>query len=106
MALKTGFLMFSLTESFESNFGILSFFTLFRGGSRTAAIYKMERFVILVSGFQQLTIITKRFILDAATSLDPTLLFEKKLFKVSVNCFRFRCERLFVFSQIHFLSVY
>ena len=105
MALKTGSLMFSLTESFESNFGILSFFTLFRGGSSTAAICKMEHFVIL-SSFQQLTIITKRFILDAATVLDPTLLFEKKLFKVSVHCFRFRCERLFVFSPIHFLSVY
>ena len=76
MALKTGSLMFSLTESFESNFGILSFFTLFRGGSRTAAICKMERFVMLVNGFQQLTIITKSFILDAATVLD--LLFKKK----------------------------
>ena len=44
-----------------------------RGGSRAAAISKMERFVIIVSGFQQLTIITKLFILDAAAALDPLL---------------------------------
>ena len=29
MALKIGSLMFSVTESFESNFGISSFFTIF-----------------------------------------------------------------------------
>ena len=29
MALKTGSLMFLVTESFESNFGISSFFTIF-----------------------------------------------------------------------------
>ena len=38
---------------------------------RTAATSKMERFVIMVNGFQPLTIITKRFILDVAAVLDP-----------------------------------
>ena len=45
----------------------------FRGGSRTAATSKMERFVIIVNGFQPLTIITKRSILDVAAVLDPPL---------------------------------
>ena len=44
-----------------------------RGGSRAAATSKMERFVILVNGFQPLTIITKRSILDVAAALDPPL---------------------------------
>ena len=34
----------------------------------------MECFVIIVNGFQSLTIITKRSILDVAAVLDPTLL--------------------------------
>ena len=45
----------------------------FRGGSRTAAKSKMERFVIIVNGLKPLTIITKRSILDVATVLDPPL---------------------------------
>ena len=44
-----------------------------RGGSRAAATSKMERFVIIVNGFQPLTIITKHFILDFAAALDPPL---------------------------------
>ena len=44
-----------------------------RGGSRTTATSKMERFVIIVNGFQPLTIITKRSILDVAAVLDPPL---------------------------------
>ena len=47
---------------------------LTRGGSRTAATSKMERFVSIVNGFQPLTIITKRSILDVAAVLDPPLL--------------------------------
>ena len=43
------------------------------GGSRTAATSKMERLVIIVNGFQPLTIITKRSILDVAAVLDPPL---------------------------------
>ena len=45
---------------------------IFRGRSRTAATSKMERFVIIVNGFQPLTIITKCSILDAA-ALDLSL---------------------------------
>ena len=47
---------------------------LIRGGSKTAATSKMECFVIIVNGFQPLTIITKRSILDVAAVLDPPLL--------------------------------
>ena len=43
------------------------------GGSRAAATSKMKRFVIIVNGFQPLTIITKGSILDAAAALDPPL---------------------------------
>ena len=46
---------------------------IFRGGSRAAATPKMERFVIIVNGFQPLTIITKRHILDVAGALDLPL---------------------------------
>ena len=45
-----------------------------RSGSRPAAASKMERFVIIVNGFQPLTIITKRSILDVAAALDPSLM--------------------------------
>ena len=45
-----------------------------RGGSRTAATSKMERFVIIVNGFQLLTVITKCSILDVAAVLDPSLM--------------------------------
>ena len=44
-----------------------------RGGSRTAAIFKMEVFVIIVNGFQPLTIITKCSMVDVAAVLDPPL---------------------------------
>ena len=45
-----------------------------RGGSRTAATSKMERFVIIVNGFEPLTIITKCSILDFPAALDPPLI--------------------------------
>ena len=44
-----------------------------RGGSRTAAASKTEYVVIIVNGFQPLTIITKCSILDVAAVLDPPL---------------------------------
>ena len=44
------------------------------GGSRTAATSKMKLFVIIVNGFQPLTIITKRSILYVAAVLDPPLI--------------------------------
>ena len=49
-------------------------YSMFRGGSRTAATSKMERFVIIVNGFQPLTIFTKRSILGVAAVLDPPLM--------------------------------
>ena len=58
-----------------------------RGGSRTAATSKMEHFVIIVKGFQLLTIIPTRSILDVAAILDPplvTAIADKKI--VSVFC--------------------
>ena len=42
-------------------------------GSRTAATSKVELFVIIVNGFEPLTIITKSSTLDVATVLDPPL---------------------------------
>ena len=55
----------------ESDFNTL----FFRGGSRTAATSKMEHFAIIVNGFQPLTAIKMRSILDVAATLDPPLLF-------------------------------
>ena len=58
----------------------------FRSGSRAATTSKMERFVIIVNGFQPLTIITKRSILDVAAALDPPLhLFRRVLKKIEVG---------------------
>ena len=48
--------------------------TVIKGGSRAAVTSKMERFVIIVNGFEPLTIITKCSILDVAAVLDPTLI--------------------------------
>ena len=50
--------------------------------SRDAATSKMERFVIIVNGFQSLTIITKRCILDVLAALDPPLDFNKRFSEV------------------------
>ena len=47
--------------------------TVTRGGFRTVATSKMERFVIRVNAWKPLTIITKRSILDVAAALDPPL---------------------------------
>ena len=66
--------------------GLISLLERFRGGSRDAATSKMERFVIIVNGFQSLTIITKRSILDVAASLGPpmSLTSNKIFFKTSL----------------------
>ena len=47
---------------------------LVRGGSRAAATFKMERFVIIVNDWKPLTIITKRSILYVAAALDLPLI--------------------------------
>ena len=44
-----------------------------RGGSRTTATSKMERFLIIVNDWKPLPIITRRSILDVAAVLDPPL---------------------------------
>ena len=49
-------------------------YIILRGGSRAAATSKMERFVIIVNGFQPLTIITKRSILGVAAAIDSSLI--------------------------------
>ena len=48
--------------------------TISRGGSRTAATSKMERFMIIVHSWKRLNIITKRSIVDVAAALDPPLI--------------------------------
>ena len=52
-----------------------------RGGSRTASIYKMEYFVIIVNGWKPLTIITKRSTLDVAAVPDPSLIIYHTVFQ-------------------------
>ena len=47
-----------------------------RGGSRTAATSKVELLVIIVNGFQPLSIITKSSTFDVAAVLDPPLIQE------------------------------
>ena len=56
----------------------------FRGkdGSRTAAIPKMEHFVIIVNGWKPLTITTKCSILDVVVVLDPPL---RGVFSTPIN---------------------
>ena len=47
---------------------------LYRGGYWTAATSKVELLVIIVNGFQPLTLITKSSTLNVAVVLDPLLL--------------------------------
>ena len=60
---------------------------IFKGESSTAAISKMETFVIIVYGWKPLTIITKSSTLDVAVVLDPSLIFIIMLTDVRVSCF-------------------
>ena len=60
---------------------------LFRGGFRTAATPNMERFVIIINGFQLLTIITKSSILDVVAILDPPLLLYKNSYTLCAQSF-------------------
>ena len=48
-------------------------FSVYRGGFKFSATSKMEGFVRIVNGFQPLTTITKRSILDVAAVLDLPL---------------------------------
>ena len=83
-------------------------YIIYRGGSRAPATSKMERFVIIVNGFQPLTIITKRSIfqpltiitkrsiLDVAAALDLPLKFMLiiKVFSKKVLVFNSLPEQL------------
>ena len=60
---------------------------VYRGGSRAAATSKMECFVIIVNGFQPLTIVTKHSILDVAAVLDPPLVYRKLLYNQHYSYF-------------------
>ena len=77
-----------------------------RGRSRAAATSKMELFVIIVTGWKPLTIITKRSILDAAATLDPPLLFLKYILRSS--CFRsqwfYRMRQTLIFIFANYFS--
>ena len=48
-------------------------YTAARSGSRTAAAFKVEHFVVIVNGWKPLPIIIKSFIFDVAAVLDPPL---------------------------------
>ena len=64
---------------------LLLFHFFIRGGSRAAAISKMNCFVIIVNGWKPLTIITKRFMLHVAAALDPPLLYVMKFRRLKVH---------------------
>ena len=61
--------------NFYVNKSSVILFSLYGGGSRPVATSKMKLFVIIVNGFQPLSIITKCSILDVAAVLDPPLLY-------------------------------
>ena len=76
-------------KSASTNFTWLYFVfpNSFWGGSRTAATSKMERFAIIVNGFQPLAIITKRSISDDAAVPDPSLSFVFSNFNLNILYF-------------------
>ena len=81
--------------------------TLCRGGSRAAALSKMEHFVIIVNGWKLLTIITKHFILDVAAALDPPLLCvcgDLFNYKVMFCCLHLICLKVIIF-YIHLFPI-
>ena len=71
---------------------------LCRGGFRTAATSKMERFVIIVNGWKPLTIITKCSILDVAAALDPHLAVHNELYLGNIKLWSQICR--FIFKRI------
>ena len=58
----------------KSNHSFFRTFSIFRGGSRTAATSRMGHFVIIVNGWKPLTIIIKCSTLDVAAVLGPPLI--------------------------------
>ena len=73
-------------------------------GSRAAAKSKMERLVIIVNGFQPLTIITKRSILDAAAVLDPPLTIRSWLLPYQYNWILTWKVKCLMFPQLQVAS--
>ena len=72
----------------SEDFYSYSLFNIIRGKSRAAVTFKMERFVIIVNGFQPFPIIIKRSIVNVAAALDPPLQFIASL---DVSCsFKYR----------------
>ena len=72
-----------------------------RGGSRTAAISKMERFVIIVHGWKPLTIITKRSILDVVAVLDTPLPICSPECLLSVSLSHHNWKNCFYHKSVH-----
>ena len=52
---------------------MLVILTEIRGGSKTPATSKMERFVLIVNDWKPFTIMARSTILDVAAVLDPPL---------------------------------
>ena len=86
--LKTVILPCKVNCLIRHNFKMFYFDNMFRGGSSAAAKSKMERFVIIVNGFQPLPIITKHSILDVAAVLDPPLMFVKNFILLKIFIIR------------------
>ena len=59
-------------------------------------------FVIIVNGFQTLTLLTKRSILDVAAVLDPLLIFflQGKLIDITIACMKVSFFTTFCFIEI------
>ena len=57
----------------------------------------MERFVIIVSGWKLLTVITNRSIVDVAAALDPPLVLVNTVYLISLNEENFRDQYIQLF---------
>ena len=63
----------NIFKGFDDGLEVAFYLISLRGGSRAAVTSKMECFVIIVNGFQPLTIFTKHSILGIEAALDPPL---------------------------------
>ena len=84
---------------------------IYRGGPRTAATSKMERFVIIVNGWKPLTIILKRSISDVTAVLDPSLLitFSRTTFaliQIRRLSYCVKSVRIPSYSGLHFFHIF
>ena len=84
-------------------------FTTVRGGSRAAATSKRECFVIIVNGFQPLTIIAKCSILNVAAALDqplPVKKHAKKFGELQISVIKGKLQLFTSLIQINHLNQY